>query len=187
MPIGANSADGKIRAGYYRDSMPVGFPSGTGVDAAGTVDQVGAGVEGVVVGDRVFGNGRSTWAERAVLTSWAAMPGGLDFDQAAGYPLPAETAIRVLGLAQVKPGETLLVNGASGGVGSAVTQSARHRGITVIGIAGRTNLHGTLRRFGAIPVAYGDGLVDRVSQAAPACDRRGARHQRRQAPACCAS
>src|SRR5258708_5968105 len=83
----------------------------TGADAAGIVDQVGAGVEGVVVGDRVFGNGRSTWAERAVLTSWAKMSDGLNFDQAAGYPLPAETAIRILSLAQVKPGETLLVNG----------------------------------------------------------------------------
>jgi NADPH:quinone reductase-like Zn-dependent oxidoreductase len=163
---GANPGDGKIRAGYFKDFVPVNFPSGTGVDAAGIVDQVGAGVEGVVVGDRVFGNGRSTWAEQAILTTWAKMPGGLNFDQAAGYPLPAETAIRILSLAQVKPGETLLVNGASGGVGSAVTQIARHRGITVIGIASEPN-HGYVRQFGAIPAAYGDGLVDRVSQAAP--------------------
>jgi NADPH:quinone reductase-like Zn-dependent oxidoreductase len=163
---GANVADSKVRAGYFKDYMPVSFPSGTGVDAAGIVDQVGAGVEGVAVGDRVFGNGRSTWAEQAILTSWAKMPDGLNFEQAAGYPLPAETALRILRLAQVKPGETLLVNGASGGVGSAVLQIARHRGITVIGIASEPN-HEYVRQFGAIPVTYGEGLVDRVRQAAP--------------------
>jgi len=163
---GVNPADGNIRAGYYKDFLPLSFPSGTGVDAAGIVDEVGTGVAGVAVGDRVFGNGRSTWAEQAVLTSWAKMPDGLSFDQAAGYPLPAETALRILRLAQVRPGETLLVNGASGGVGSAVLQIARHRGITVVGIASEPN-HEYVRRLGAIPAAYGDGLVDRVRQAAP--------------------
>jgi len=158
---GVNGVDCKIRSGYLKEFMPVSFPSATGVDAAGVVDQVGAGVEGVAVGDRVFGNGRGTWAEQAILTSWAKMPDWLGFDQAAGYPLPAETALRILRLARVKPGETLLVNGASGGVGSAVMQIARHRGVAVIGIASEPH-HEYLRRFGAVPATYGDGLVDRV-------------------------
>jgi NADPH:quinone reductase-like Zn-dependent oxidoreductase len=88
------------------------------------------------------------------------MPDWLRLDQAAGYPLSAETALRILRLARVKPGETLLVNGASGGVGSAVMQIARHRGVAVIGIASEPH-HEYLRRFGAIPATYGRGLSHR--------------------------
>lgn len=162
---GVNGIDGKIRSGFLKDFMPVTFPSGTGLDAAGVVERVGDEVEGVAPGDRVFGNGRSTLAELAVLTSWALMPDGLSFEQAAGYPLPAETAMRILRLSGVQPGETLLVNGASGGVGSAAVQIARHRGITVIGAASEAN-HDYLRSLGAIPITYGEGLGDRVRQVA---------------------
>lgn len=163
---GVNGIDGKIRAGYLKDVMPVTFPSGTGLDAAGEVEAVGDGVTGVAVGDRVFGNGRDTLAESAILTSWAPMPDELSFSQAAGYPLPAETALRVLRLAGARPGETLLVSGASGGVGSAVVQIARYRGLTVIGTASPAN-QDYLRSLGAIPVTYGASLVARVRQAAP--------------------
>jgi len=163
---GVNGIDGKLRAGFLKEVMPVTFPSGTGMDAAGVVERLGDGVSGVAVGDRVFGNGGDTVAESAVLTSWALMPGGLSFDQAAGYPLPAETAIRMLRLAAVQPGETLLVSGASGGVGSAAVQIARAGGVTVIGTACEPN-QDYLRSLGAIPVTYGTGLAGRVRQVAP--------------------
>src|ERR1700689_4656079 len=134
---GVNGIDWKIRSGMFGTNGPL--PAGSGVDAAGVIDEVGDGVEGVAVGEAVFGSGSQTYAEYAVLTNWAAKPSGLSFEEAAGYPVPAETAIRILGQVGIKPAETLLVSGASGGVGSAVVQIARERGITVIGTAGPPN------------------------------------------------
>ncbi|PRY32420.1 NADP-dependent oxidoreductase [Umezawaea tangerina] len=163
---GVNGLDWKIRAGLMRDFFPVELPSGTGSDAAGVVDEVGDGVTDVRVGDRVFGVGTNALAEHAVLDAWALMPDGLSFEEAAGYPIPVETALRVLGLVDLRPGRTLLVSGASGGVGTAVVQIARDRGITVIGTASAAN-ESYLRKLGAVPTTYGDGLVDRVRALAP--------------------
>lgn len=158
---GVNGFDGKVRAGYLAAQMPLTFPAGTGLDAAGVVDEVGEDVVDVEVGDAVFGSGRSTYAEFAVLTSWAAKPEGMSFDEAAGYPVPVETAIRILDQVGVTAGQTLLVSGAAGGVGSAVVQIARARGITVVGTASARN-QDYLRSLGAVATTYGDGLVDRV-------------------------
>lgn len=158
---GVNGFDGKVRAGYLAEQMPLTFPAGTGLDAAGVVDEVGEEVVDVEVGDAVFGSGRSTYAEFAVLTSWAAKPEGMSFEEAAGYPVPVETAIRILDQVGVTAGQTLLVSGAAGGVGSAVVQIARARGITVVGTASARN-QDYLRSLGAVPTTYGDGLVDRV-------------------------
>ncbi|MGH3437925.1 MAG: NADP-dependent oxidoreductase [Sciscionella sp.] len=163
---GVNGMDWKIRAGYMSEQMPRTLPSGTGIDAAGVVDEVGEGVSNVAVGDAVFGSGSATYAEYAVLSSWAEKPAGLSFEEAAGYPIPAETAIRIVSEVGVRPGATLLVSGAAGGVGSAVVQIARHRGITVIGTAGERN-QDYLRSLGAVPTTYGAGLVDRVRALAP--------------------
>jgi len=118
------------------------------------------------VGDAVFGSGSATLAEYAVLANWAVKPAGLSFEEAAGYPIPVETSIRILDQLGVQPGETLLVSGASGGVGSATVQIARDRGITVIGTASERN-HDYLRSLGATPTTYGDGLVERVRALAP--------------------
>ncbi|HEY0777714.1 MAG TPA: NADP-dependent oxidoreductase [Gemmatirosa sp.] len=163
---GVNGIDWKIRAGLMREQMPRALPSGTGVDAAGVVDEVGDGVRDVAVGDAVFGSGAATLAEHAVLSSWAAKPAALSFEEAAGYPVPVETAIRILKQVGVQPGQTLLVSGASGGVGSAVVQIARARGITVIGTASERN-QDYLRSLGATPTTYGAGLVERVRALAP--------------------
>jgi len=163
---GVNGIDWKVREGLFAGGRPLAHPAGTGVDAAGVVDEVGAGVSGVAVGDRVFGSGRATLAERAVLTGWAAMPDGMGFEEAAGYPVPAETAVRTLREVGVRPGETLLVSGAAGGVGSALVQFARARGVTVIGTAGPAN-QDHVRTLGATPTTYGEGLVDRVRALAP--------------------
>ena len=158
---GVNPVDWRIREGQKLGAHPVELPSGLGLDAAGTVDEVGEGVQGTAVGDRVFGEGADTYAEFAVLSAWAPMPESLTFEEAAGYPSVVETALRVLRETGVGPGETLLVSGASGGVGSAVLQIARDRGITVIGTAGAAN-QDYLRSMGALPTTYGEGWTDRV-------------------------
>ena len=163
---GVNALDWKIRAGYLREAMPVQLPSGTGREAAGVIDEVGAGVDDVAVGDAVFGSGDATFAEHTVLTAWARKPTGLSFEEAAGYPVAVETAIRIVNQIGVRSGETLLVSGASGGVGSAVLQIARSRGIVVIGTASARN-QGYVRSLGAIPTVYGEGLIERVRALAP--------------------
>src|SRR5215467_6549883 len=87
---GVNAYDWKVRAGFMRDVRPIPLPAGTGLDAAGVVDEIGDGVTGVAVGDEVFGQGSATYAEYAVLSNWAAKPAGLSFAEAAGYPAPVE-------------------------------------------------------------------------------------------------
>ena len=158
---GVNPVDWRIREGQKLGAHPIELPSGVGLDAAGVVDEVGGGVEGVEVGDRVFGEGSSTYAEFAVLSAWARMPEGLTFEEAAGYPSVVETALRIIREVGVRPGQTLLVSGASGGVGSAVLQIARDRGIRVIGTAGAAN-QDYLRSLGALATTYGEGWVERV-------------------------
>ncbi|GGU94032.1 oxidoreductase [Actinomadura cremea] len=158
---GVNPVDWRIREGQFQKVHPIELPAGVGQDASGVVDEVGEGVEGVEVGDRVFGEGSSTYAEFAVLSAWARMPEGLSFEEAAGYPSVVETALRIIHQVGVQSGQTLLVSGASGGVGSAVLQIARDRGITVIGTAGAANqdyLHG----LGAVATTYGEGWAERV-------------------------
>ncbi|MDN3059731.1 NADP-dependent oxidoreductase [Streptomyces sp. SRF1] len=160
---GVNPVDWRIREGQVLGAHPTVLPSGVGQDAAGVVDEIGEGVEGVEIGDRVFGEGSSTYAEFAVLSAWARMPEGLTFEEAAGYPSVVETALRIIREVGVRSGQTLLVSGASGGVGSAVLQIARDRGITVIGTAGAKN-QDYLRSLGAIATTYGEGWVERVRQ-----------------------
>ncbi|MFI6090884.1 NADP-dependent oxidoreductase [Streptomyces sp. NPDC051218] len=160
---GVNPVDWRVREGQKLGAHPVELPAGVGLDASGVVDEVGEGVEGVEVGDHVFGEGSCTYAEFAVLGAWARMPEGLTFEEAAGYPSVVETALRIIDQVGVRAGQTLLVSGASGGVGSAVLQIARERGITVIGTAGAAN-QDYLRGLGAVPTTYGDGWVERVRQ-----------------------
>jgi NADPH:quinone reductase-like Zn-dependent oxidoreductase len=165
---GVNPVDWRIREGTFEvartaehGSTP--FPAGCGQDASGVVDEVGQDVSDVAVGDRVFGRGVNTYAEFAVLFAWAAIPERLTFAEAAGYPSVVETAIRIISEVGVQPGQTLLVSGASGGVGSAVLQVARDRGIAVIGTAGAANLD-YLRSLGAAATTYDNGWVERVRQ-----------------------
>ncbi|MCC3652130.1 NADP-dependent oxidoreductase [Streptomyces sp. S07_1.15] len=158
---GVNPVDWRIREGQFQQISPLALPAGVGQDAAGVVDEIGEGAEGVEIGDPVFGGGTDTYAEFAVLSAWARMPGGLTFEEAAGYPSVMETALRIIREAGVTSGQTLLVNGASGGVGSAVLQIARDRGITVIGTAGAAN-QDYLRDLGAVATTYGEGWAERV-------------------------
>ncbi|MGW7415524.1 NADP-dependent oxidoreductase [Streptomyces sp. NPDC054863] len=160
---GVNPVDWRLREGQKLGAHPLELPAGVGLDASGVVDEVGDGVEGVEIGDHVFGEGSSTYAEFAVLSAWARMPEGLTFEEAAGYPSVVETALRIIHQAGVRPGQTLLVSGASGGVGSAVLQIARDRGITAIGTGGAAN-QDYLRSLGALATTYGEGWAERVRQ-----------------------
>lgn len=163
---GINPIDWKLRAGYMREMIPLSFPAGIGFDAAGVVDAIGEGVTGVSTGDAVFGKGHDTMAEYAILHEWAHKPDGLSFEEAAGFPVAVETASRIIDEIGVKPGETLLVSGAAGGVGSAVIQLAKVAGIRTIGTASEAK-HAYLRSLGAISTTYGPGLSERVAVLAP--------------------
>jgi len=161
-----NQIDSKLRSGRLASGKPIPGPTGLGFDAAGVVVEVGEGVTGVVVGDEVFGLGPATYAEYAILRDWAAKPASVDWATAAGAGVAGETAVRGLNLLGVTSGTTVLIDGASGGVGAVAVQVALARGATVVGTASDRN-HGYLSALGAVPVTYGPGLVERVRAAAP--------------------
>jgi NADPH:quinone reductase-like Zn-dependent oxidoreductase len=156
-----NGIDWKIRSGIAARGKPLEGIGYLGFDAAGVVDEVGEGVTGVAIGDDVFGLGRNTQAEYAVLDSWAHKPASLDWAVAAGAGVVAEAAERVLRLLGVKEGSTLFIDGGAGGVGSVASQIAKAGGAMVIASASEAN-QDYLREIGAIPVVYGEGMVDRV-------------------------
>ncbi len=155
-----NRMDTKLRSGAMA-STPLTHPRTLGFDAAGVVDQVGDGVTGVQVGDRVLGAGSATLAELAVLDAFTPVPAGLSAVRAAALPTVAETAGRVLNLLPDEPGSVLVVDGAAGGVGSILVQLALRRGLRVVGTASPAK-HDLLRRLGVLPTSHGPGLADRV-------------------------
>ncbi|MBB6488772.1 NADP-dependent oxidoreductase [Rhizobium lusitanum] len=163
---GVNPSDWKRRDGRYRDFEDVIFPAGFGVEASGIVDEIGEGVLNVSIGDAVFGFGENTMAQYALLTHWAHKPDDMSFEVASGLPVVIDTATRALDEVDIESGQTLLVSGAAGGIGSAVVQLARLRGIIVIGTAS-TPKHDYLRDLGALPTTYGPGLAERVKELAP--------------------
>ena len=163
---GVNPSDWKRREGQYRAFEDIRFPAGLGVEGAGIVDQIGPGVTDVMVGDSVFGFGRNMMAEQAILTHWARKPDTLSFEVAAGLPVISDTATRALDQVGVVNGQALLVSGAAGGVGTAIVQLARLRGIIVIGTA-RAAKHDYLRALGAVATTYGEGLEERARALMP--------------------
>ncbi len=159
---GVSPVDLAIRAGESRS--PIALPHIPGVDAAGVVDEANA--DGVAVGDEVFGavdvarlGGAS--AEFAVLAFWTAKPPSMSWEQAGGAASGVETATRALDLLDVRAGSTLLVDGASGGVGSLAVLLALARGARVVGTAAPAG-QDFLAELGASPVPYGPGLRGRV-------------------------
>lgn len=156
-----NPMDWKLMTGAMAGGKPLDAPVVPGFDAAGVVDEVGEGVSGVAVGDDVFGLGSDTQAELAVLDAWAAKPPSLDWSVAAAAGTAFETAERGLRLLGLHSGDTLFVDGGTGGVGAVVVQLASVLGLRVIASAGQDN-QDYLRELGATPVLYGLGLVDRI-------------------------
>ena len=160
-----NPIDWKAFSGLMSGGEPMAGTGYLGYDAAGVVDEVGEGVTGVSGGADVFGRGRNTQAEYALLDSWAAKPPSIDWAVAAAAGVAGETAERGLRLLEVKAGDTLFVDGGAGGVGAVTVQMALARGARVIASASEAN-HDYLREIGATPVLYGQGLAERVRAAA---------------------
>lgn len=164
---GVNPGDWRMREGSYGDVAPAVL----GREVAGTVAAVGPGVEGFAVGDEVFGGCPGMtggFAPLAIVTAGfaAPRPSTVAPEDAAVLPVAAGTAHDALVALDLPEGATLLVNGAGGGVGVAIVQLARVRGLRVIGTASPAK-HALLTHWGATPVAYGEGVVERVRAAAP--------------------
>ncbi|WP_043558312.1 NADP-dependent oxidoreductase [Actinomyces israelii] len=173
---GLNPVDWKIVSGMMDGDGPR-RPRGVGRDYAGVVDAVGEGVASVAVGDEVLGtvhaapgsgSGAGTLAERLVVDAGDVVlkPAALSFAQAAALGVAVEAAAGALRALGVHDGDVLVVSAASGGVGSMAVQLAGRAGAAVIGIAGEDSLD-RIRSLGAVAVAYGEDLEDRVRAAAP--------------------
>ncbi|MFI6364310.1 NADP-dependent oxidoreductase [Nocardia sp. NPDC050630] len=167
---GINPGEGYIRSGAMHERWPATFPSGQGTDFAGRIVELGSGVGGIEVGAEVLGftDERASHATHVVVPAEhvTLKPGKLDWDVAGSLYVTGTTAFAAVRAVDPQAGDTVAVSGAAGGVGSIVVQLLRARGATVLGIASEVN-HDWLRKVGVIPVAYGEGLIDRIRAAAP--------------------
>jgi NADPH:quinone reductase-like Zn-dependent oxidoreductase len=169
---GINPGEAKIREGALHERWPATFPSGQGSDFAGVVDRLGPDVTGVEPGDAVIGwvDTRSSQAEYVVAeaANLAAKPGGLPWEVAGAIPVAGFTAWAMVRAVDLKPGDTVVVAAAAGGVGGIAVQLAKRKGATVIGLAAPYN-HDWLQRHGVLPVDHhGEGTAGRIREAAPA-------------------
>jgi len=163
---GVNPGDWRLREGAYG----VLGPAVLGREVAGVVERVGPEVAGFAVGDEVFGGCPGMvggWAEYALVQApfAANRPPSVSPHDAAVLPVAAGTAFDALTNLGLPRGATLLVNGAGGGVGVATVQLASAAGLVVIGTASPAK-HALISSFGGTPVAYGDGVLDRIRAAA---------------------
>lgn len=166
---GVNPGEAGIRRGVYADVWPAVFPEGQGNDFAGWVAAVGDGVDAFAVGDEVIGYlPRAAQADYVVSPADALTPKPTTVSWEAAAPLSAVgvTAWAAVQAVHPAPGETVVVAGAAGGVGSLAVQLARLLGATVIGTAGPHNAD-FLRSLGVVPVEHGPGLEERLRAAAP--------------------
>ena len=165
---GVNQADMKVYAGVW-GTDPAKLPIPLGFDVAGVVAAVGEGVSRCAVGDEVIAHPvRGGYATEVVVPEHTviAKPADLGWAEAAGLLLTGTAAAHAVTAAEVAAGDTVLVHGAAGGVGLVAVQLAGLRGATVIGTAAESQ-HDLLRELGAVPVVYGDGLLERVRAVAP--------------------
>jgi NADPH:quinone reductase-like Zn-dependent oxidoreductase len=167
---GTNPGESAIRSGAMKEVFPADFPEGQGSDLAGVVSSVGDGVEDVAVGDAVIGmsDSRNAHAEYVLLSAdqMTPKPEGLDWAVAGSLYVVGATAEVMMRAVRPEEGETVVVSGAAGGVGTLVTQLAVRVGARVIAVASEPN-HEALRGWGAEPVSYGDGLEERIRSLAP--------------------
>jgi NADPH:quinone reductase-like Zn-dependent oxidoreductase len=167
---GINPGEAKIRQGLLHERWPSTFPSGQGSDLAGVVEAVGDGVSGFAAGDEVIGftDDRSSQAELVVIDAENATrrPAGVPWEVAGALFVVGATAWAAVRAVDLSDSDTVVVSGAAGGVGSLAVQLARRTGATVIGLASEPN-HEWLRSHGVIPLTYGDGVADRIREAAP--------------------
>lgn len=166
--VSVNPVDYLLRSGAVRDVLPLSLPAIPGRDAVGIIDEVGEGVSEASIGELVFGLGgvSDTTAEFAVLTAWSPVPSNWSIEQAAAAGLAGATAANVIAALGDLEDKTLLIEGASGAVGTAVASLARAAGARVIG-TGRQESHDYLSNLGVVPTTYGAGLAERVAAIAP--------------------
>jgi len=170
--------DRRARIGDIPIPAGMSLPLTTGNEFAGVVDALDRDVAGFAMGDRVAGfamgdrvAGRRSFGAVAdyitvAATDIAAIPDELSFAEAATMGGTAQTADAVMDALAIGPGDIFLIVGAAGGVGSFAGQLARLRGATVIGTASPAN-QDYLRSLGMIALPYGDGLAQRLAEAAP--------------------
>jgi NADPH:quinone reductase-like Zn-dependent oxidoreductase len=170
---GINPGEAKIRVGLEDSTWPATFPSGEGSDLAGIVSRTGPGVTSFSAGDEVVGwtDNRASQAEYVAVEEQhlAAKPAGVPWEAAGALFVAGTTAyaaVRAVGLTE---GDTVVVSGAAGGVGSISVQLALLADATVIGLASEAH-HSWLAGHGVVPVAYGDGMADRIRRAASKVD-----------------
>ena len=170
---GINPGEAKVREGAMHDRWPATFPSGQGSDLAGVVAKLGPGVTRFTVGDEVLGftNRRASQAQFVIVQAdeLAPKPANVPWEVAGSLFVAGTTAFAAVRAVELKPGDTVAVSGAAGGVGSLVVQLARRAGAQVIGIAGPAN-HAWLASQGVKPVEYGAGLAERLGEMAGRID-----------------
>jgi len=166
---GINPTEAVIRSGALHHLFPATFPSGQGSDLAGVVAELGPGVSGFAVGDEVIGFSmrRSSHAEYVAVPAnqLTPRPAKVPWEVAGSLFVAGVTAYAAVRAVQLAPGDTVMIAGAAGGVGSIAVQLAGRAGATVLGIAGPSN-DAWLTRHGAVPVNYGDNLPARLRAAA---------------------
>lgn len=165
---GIQPGETMIREGARHTRWPASFPSGQGSDLAGVVVDAGAQVRGFAAGDEVLGftHHRASHAQFVVAddVNLVSRPQGLSWEVAGSLYVAGTTAYASVFAVDPGPGETVVVSGAGGGVGSLAVQLARRRGATVVGLASERN-HAWLKERGVVPVPYGAGAGERISQA----------------------
>jgi len=170
---GINPGEAKIRDGLLAARWPATFPSGQGSDLAGAVASTGPAAAGFAAGDEVIGwtDNRASQAEYVVVEAGnlVAKPASVPWAAAGALPVAGFTAYATVRAVALNPGDSVVVAGAAGGVGSVAVQLARRAGATVIGLASPAN-HDWLDRHGVIPVTYGAGVADRIRQATAKVD-----------------
>ena len=170
---GINPGEAKIRDGMLHARWPATFPSGQGSDLAGIVAETGAGVTGFPAGDEVIGwtDNRASQAEYVVVEEehLTAKPAGVSWEAAGALFVAGATAYAAVRAVSLAAGDTVVVSGAAGGVGTIAVQLARRAGASVIALASESH-HAWLAGHGAIPVTYGAGVADRIRQAAGQVD-----------------
>jgi NADPH2:quinone reductase len=170
LAAGLNPGEAAIRAGALESRFPATFPSGEGSDLAGVVSALGEGVTAFAVDDEVLGwsERRSSQAEYVAVpvTQLIRKPPTLSWEVAGSLFVVGVTAFVAVRTIDVQPEETVAVSAAAGGVGTIVVQLLRLKGAHVLGIASEANDE-WLTAHGVVPIAYGEGLADRLRAAAP--------------------
>ncbi len=165
---GINPGEASIRKGLLHQRWPATFPSGQGSDLAGIVTAVGDGVQGFAVGDEVIGftDNRASHAEFVIVEAshLTHRPRNVSWEAAGSLFVAGTTAYAAIRAVSLKPGDTIAVSGAAGGVGSLVVQLAVREGAKVIGLASPAH-HQWLRDHKVIPIAYGEGVEERLRAA----------------------